>query len=49
MARMGIPYFAQYHGRLWNRTQFTIVVSAEHAARVVPAIANIHALSRYSF
>ena len=49
MARMGIPYLAQYHCTRWNRTQFTIVVSAEHAGRVAQAIANIHALSRYSF
>ena len=41
MARLGIPYFAQYHGRRWNRTQFTVVVSAEYTTLVTHAIARI--------
>ncbi len=41
MARLGVRYFAEYHGRRLRTSRFTIYVPEEHAAAVAAVAARL--------
>ena len=42
MARLGVRYFAKYHGRELRTTRFTIYVSEEQAPEVAAVATRLH-------